>query len=97
MRAPSTTISDLEGADTASSCGSIAPMPRAVQDPDSASSCGVGCEIAAGTTDMGFIDGLQAKPNSLRGMYASAQNVLIEGVTIAPRSCRVWGELRATP
>lgn len=36
---------------------------------------------------MGFIDGLQAKPNSLRGMCASAQNVLIEGVTMAPRSC----------
>jgi hypothetical protein len=34
---------------------------------------------------MGFIDGLQAKPNTLRGMYASAQNVLIEGVTIALR------------
>jgi hypothetical protein len=35
---------------------------------------------------MDFIDGLQAKPNSLRGMCASAQNVLIEGVTITPRS-----------
>lgn len=95
MRAPSTAMSDLDGADSASSCGAIAPMPRAVQDPDSASSCGVGCEIAAGTTEMGFIDELQAKPNSLRGMYASAQNTLIEGLQW--RRAGVFSELRATP
>jgi hypothetical protein len=36
---------------------------------------------------MGFMDELQAKSNSLRGMYASAQKVLIEGETIAARTC----------
>jgi len=36
---------------------------------------------------MGVIDGLQAKPNNYRGMYAGAQKVLIKGATIFPRSC----------
>jgi hypothetical protein len=51
----------------------MAPMPRAVQDPDNARSCGVGWAIAAGATDMGFMDELQAKSNTLRGMYAGAR------------------------
>ncbi|MEK6246372.1 MAG: hypothetical protein AABM33_17960, partial [Pseudomonadota bacterium] len=36
---------------------------------------------------MSFIGELQAKSNSLRGMYANAQSGLIEGITIARRSC----------
>jgi hypothetical protein len=42
MRAPSATSSVCEASCSDCSWRSMAPMPRAVQDPDKASSCGVG-------------------------------------------------------
>ena len=58
-------------------------MPRAVQDPDKARSCGFGWAMAAGAGDTDCIDGRETRANALPRMYASAQNALVEAATIA--------------